>query len=170
MNWYAIQVRPRREFYTATLLQYKGYNPFVPRYESRRQWSDRIARLELPLFPGYIFCKFDVKFKMPIITTTGVIKIVGKNKMPLPISVEEIEAVCRITEFGYRAEPHPFPAIGTRVRIGGGPLAGIEGIVKEYRNRQLVVSISLIQQCMSVKLQQDIILLPSQTPSTERVA
>jgi hypothetical protein len=71
MNWYEIHVRPRSEFLTAGALRNKGYEPLLPRYLSKRRWSDRKVELELPLFPGYIFCKFDVKVRMPILTTPG---------------------------------------------------------------------------------------------------
>jgi transcription antitermination factor NusG len=151
-NWYAIQVRTRFEFSTAAILRNKGYWPFVPQYKSQRQWSDRRVELELPLFPGYIFCEFNVKVRMPILTTAGVVRIVGTGKMPLALEVYDIEAVRRVVQSGYRVRPHPFVAMGSRVRIEEGPLAGLKGIVQGKRNRRLILSIELIQQSIVIDM------------------
>jgi transcription antitermination factor NusG len=151
-DWYAIQVRSRHEFSTAAILYNKGYRPFVPQYRSQRRWSDRRVELELPLFPGYIFCEFNVKARMPILTTAGVLRIVGTGKMPLPVEVHHIEAVRRVMQSGYRAKPYPFVAVGSRVRIEEGPLSGLEGIVQGNRNQLLILSIEMIQQSILVDL------------------
>jgi transcription antitermination factor NusG len=158
MNWYAIQVRPRSEISTARIIENKGYEPFVPLYKSRRTWSDRKIDLELPLFPCYIFCRFDPKIRLPIMTTPNVMQILGTRKMPLPIDPSEIEAVQQIVRYGYRAEPHSFLTVGARVFIKEGPLAGIEGIVKGHKNRQLVLSVGMVQQSICVDLHDSAIL------------
>lgn len=151
-NWYAIHVRPRCEFSTALILQNKNFEPFVPCYKSKRRWSDRTINLELPLFPGYIFSRFDVKVRLPIITTPGVIRIVGTRKTPWPLQPDEIEAVRRVVEGGCKVKPHPFVAVGAEVCIEEGPLAGLKGIVKAGKNRHLILSIALIQQSISVEV------------------
>ena len=155
IHWYAIQVRPRSEIATAKVLSGKGVEPLVPLYKSRRTWSDRKVDLELPLFPGYIFCRFDVRIRLPIMITPSVVRIVGNGKMPLPIDVHEIEAVMRVLQSGYEAQPHPFVAVGCRVMINHGPLAGLEGIVKSLRNRRLILSVGMVQQSICVDLKDD---------------
>src|SRR5437660_11361722 len=152
LNWYAIQVRPRSELAAAKSLQNKGFHQFVPRYKSKRKWSDRSVESELPLFPSYIFCRFNPQVQMPILTTPGVIRIVGNRKMPLPIQIQEIEAVLQIIQSRYKVEPHPFVAIGTQVLIQSGPLAGLEGIVDGYKNRRLILSIKLIKRSIVIQL------------------
>src|SRR6185437_12544170 len=79
-NWYAIQVRPRSEFLTAKILVNKGFEPFVPQYKAVHSWSDRKVELELPLITGYIFCRFNPEVRLPIMTTAGVVRIVGTGK------------------------------------------------------------------------------------------
>jgi transcription termination/antitermination protein NusG len=155
IQWYAIQVRSRSEISTAQALSGKGFEPFVPLYKSRRAWSDRKVELELPLFPGYIFCQFDPRIRLPIITTPNVLRIVGTGKSPLPIEAAEIEAVQKIVQLGYQAKPHPFLMVGTRVVIERGPLMGLEGIVKGYKNRLLILSIGMVQQSICVDLDED---------------
>jgi transcription antitermination factor NusG len=178
IQWYAVQVRPRYEMLTSKALTGKGYEPFVPQYKSRRSWSDRKMELELPLFPGYIFCRFDAQVRLPILTTPGVMRIVGTTKQPLPIDASEIEAVQTIVRLGYKAEPHAFLAIGTKVRVQHGPLGGIEGIVQGYKNRQIIVSIGLIQRSVAVDLDENVsglnvsglVELPSNLPLATTVA
>jgi transcription antitermination factor NusG len=138
-------------------LRGKGYEDFLPLYPSRRRWSDRIKELELPLFPGYLFCRFDVSDRlMPILTTPGVIGIVGAGKTPIPVGDEEIESIRAILRSGLAAQPCSFLGIGSRVYVERGPLAGVEGIVtstdKVYR---LVVSVDLLQRSVAVEIDRD---------------
>jgi transcription antitermination factor NusG len=156
LSWYAIQVRSKLGSVAAATLRGKGYEEFLPLYRSRRQWSDRIKEVELPLFPGYLFCRFDVSDRLlPILTTPGVIGICG-GKTPASVLDEEVEAVRTILRSGLAAQPHPFLRVGSKVYIERGPLTGVEGIVsntdKVYR---LVVSISLLQRSVSVEIDRD---------------
>src|ERR1035437_10166011 len=94
LSWYALRVQSRLAGLVSTTLRGKGYEEFFPLYCSERRWSDRIKKIELPLFPGYLFCRFDVSDRLlPILSTPGVICIVGAGKTPIPIDDEEIEAV-----------------------------------------------------------------------------
>src|SRR5262245_65794889 len=96
--WYALKVRPRSEWMVAANLRNRGYEPFLPTYKSKRRWSDRIKTLELPLFPGYLFCRFDVQTRLPILTTPGGSFIVGGGKTPQPIDVAESEGGRTVTK------------------------------------------------------------------------
>src|SRR5215471_12565913 len=128
-QWYAVQLRPRFERQVALQLQAKGYEQHLPLYRSRRRWSDRVKVIELPLFPGYIFCKFDVEKRLPILVIPGVISIVGCGRMPLPIPEAEITAVQRIVNSHMPCGPWPALGVGQRVRVRYGPLQGLEGVV-----------------------------------------
>src|ERR1700684_772011 len=89
--WYAIRVRSKFERVASLTLSGKGYEEFLPLYRSGRAWSDRAKQLDLPLFPGYLFCRFDVQDRLlPILTTPGVISILGFGRTPVPIADEEI--------------------------------------------------------------------------------
>src|SRR5262245_65103156 len=94
-QWYAIQLRPRAEKMVALHLKDKGYEEYLPVYRSRRRWSDRVKEIELPLFPGYIFCKFDITNRLPVLVVPGVVSITGNGKTPLPIPEQQITAVQR---------------------------------------------------------------------------
>ncbi len=146
-NWFAIQVRPNHEQTTAHAIRQKGYEELLPTYRSRRKWSDRMKEIELPLFPGYIFCRFDAQIRAPLLSTPGVRRIVGR------IEEHEILALHRLMSSGETAEPCPYVEAGTRVRLDAGPLAGAEGIVVGLNNRQrLVLSVALLRSSVAVEV------------------
>lgn len=153
LPWYALQVRPRFEKMVAETLRHKGFEGFLPLYRHRSRWSDRIKEVSLPLFPGYLFCKFDINRRLPILVTPGVMHVVGIGKTPHPVEDSEIEALKTIVLSGLRAEPRSYLNIGQKVRIELGPLAGVEGILTGLRgNSRIVVSVHLLQRSVSVEI------------------
>lgn len=170
-NWYAISVRTRFENLAASVLRTKGFEEFLPIYRSRRQRSDRTKEIELPLFPGYIFCRFDpVDRLLPILTTPGVISIVGAGKTPVPVPDREISALKSIVSSGLPALPWQNLSVGDKILIETGPLAGLEGIAlsvdKHYR---LVVSVPLLQRSVAVEIEREWVRpLPRTVPGAFR--
>jgi transcription antitermination factor NusG len=156
LPWYAIRVRSKFEKMVSTSLSGKGYHDYLPLYRSRRNWSDRSKELDLPLFPGYLFCRLDVEKRLPILTTPGVISIVGMGKIPVSISEQEIEAIRIVVHSGLPILPWPRLTVGTRVVIEKGPLKGIEGVTLDVdRKFRLLVSVALLQRSVSVEIDRD---------------
>ena len=137
LSWYALQIRSKLGSLASATLCGKGYEAYLPSYRCQRRWSDRVKELDRPLFPGYLFCRFDVRNRLPILTTPGVISVVGAGKTPVPVDEEEIEAIRAILRSGLVAQPWPFLQVGSKVYIERGPLTGLEGIItntdKVYR-------------------------------------
>ena len=153
LPWYALQVRPRFEKVIASTLLNKGYEGFLPLYRHRSRWSDRMKEVELPLFPGYLFCRLDLNRRLPVLITPGVMHIVGIGKAPHPVEESEISALQAVVFSGLQAEPRSYLNIGERVRIEVGPLAGTEGILTALKgSSRLVVSVSLLQRSVSVEI------------------
>jgi len=153
LPWFALQVRTRHESAIAGFLEAKGYEQFVPIYKLRKRWSDRVKVTEAPLFPGYLFCRFDPQYRLPILKTPGVIQIVGCNRIPAPIDENEMQAIQTLVASGLQAQPWPFLAVGDRVRIESGPLRGLDGIVVKLKeNHRLVVSVSLLRRSVAVEI------------------
>jgi transcription antitermination factor NusG len=145
--WFALQVKPRHERTTALAIRQKGYQELVPAYLSRRKWSDREKDIELPLFPGYIFCCFDADIRAPVLTTPGVRRIVGA------VEEHEISALKRLAILGARAEPWPYLEAGAKIRLQAGPLAGVEGIVLAVKDaRRLLISVTLLQRSVAIEV------------------
>lgn len=155
-KWYAIRTRSRFEAKTSAALRDKGLLEFLPTYESRRQWSDRIKELRLPLFPGYVFCHFDASDPYRILNTPGVVHIVSAGDKPIAVEEIEIEAVRRICGAQVPATPWSDPVVGQRVTIACGPLRGIQGTFVRMKDQcRLVVSISLLQRAVSTEIDLD---------------
>jgi transcription antitermination factor NusG len=155
-SWYAVRVRPRFERLVSTSLSGKGYVEYLPLYNSRRTWSDRSKDLDLPLFPGYLFCRFDVDVRMPILTTPGVISVVGIGRIPVAIPDPEVEAIRTMIRSGLHLQPWPQLTVGSRVVIERGPLQGLEGVAVDLKKKyRLFVSVPLLHRSVSVEIDRE---------------
>lgn len=150
--WFAVQVKPRMEKTTAFLLESKGYEQLLPTYKEVRNSGREAA--EKPLFPGYVFCRFDSDLRSPIITTPGVVRIVGCGRQPVCIDDAEMEAIGVVTATGAPAEPHPYLMHGQMVEVCGGPLRGLRGMIAgQGEASKLIVSVTLLQRSISVEVE-----------------
>lgn len=153
-RWFALRVKSRCEKVVAMMAQNKGFEEFLPLYQSRRRWSDRLKSVELPLFPGYLFCRLDPQYRLPLLTIPGVLHFVGIGKIPVPIEDAEIAALQTAVRSGLLTEPWPFLEIGQRVRLDDGPLAGLEGIlVGTSKQQRIVVSVTLLKRSVAVTIE-----------------
>lgn len=151
--WYALRVKASREKSTACLLRQKGYSEFLPLYTECRRWSDRIKETAVPLFPGYVFCRFNAQRRLPILTTPGVLHAVGMAGVPEPVDEHEIDALQAIVKSGLLLQPWPFLKVGQRVTIQDGPLRNVQGVLTEIKNqRNLIVSVTLLQRSVAVQM------------------
>jgi transcription antitermination factor NusG len=152
-QWFALRVRPNHERAAQAALRTKGYTEFLPLYRKRSQWSDRVKDVDLPLFPGYIFSKFDVHRRLPILAIPSVMGIIGAGRDPEPINESELTAVRRFVESGIPVLPWPFVQTGDLVLIEKGALTGLEGIIVQAKGRhRVVVSLGLLQRSISVEI------------------
>jgi transcription termination/antitermination protein NusG len=151
--WYALKVRTRSEFLALQALRNRGYEPFCPTYPERRRYSDRMKIVEHVAFPGYLFCRFDPRKKLPVISSCAIEYIVGTRGMPAPIPDQQIADIRRALEAGGR--PAPYFKVGQRVRVEYGALAGVEGLLaRDASTGQLVVSIDLLQRSVAVYIEE----------------
>ena len=156
LPWYALRIQSRLGNLASTTLRDKGYEEFFPLYWSGRRWSDRIQKMELPLFPGYLFCQFDVGARLPVLTTPGVIGIVCAGKIPVSVDDDEIEAIRAILRSGLAAQPWPHLCVGSKVYIERGPLTGLEGVITNTdKVYHLIVSVSLLQRSVAVEIDRE---------------
>lgn len=154
--WYAIYTRSQQERLVEQGLRAKGYQSFSPFYRTLRRWWDRTKVLDMPLFPSYVFCEMDPNVRLPVLTTPGVVFIVGNGKVPKPIDETEIQSIRAMLNSGLSVQPWQFLKAGHKVRIQAGPLAGAIGrLVRARDRRRLVVSVSLLQRAVSVELDQE---------------
>jgi transcription antitermination factor NusG len=153
LPWFALQVRTRHEMGVARHIRGIGYEEFLPLYMCRKRWSDRVKEVESPLFPGYLFCRFDPQNRLPILKIPGVIQIVGNSRQPIPVDEGEIDAIQNLVTSGIPNQPWPFLEVGERVHIEAGPLRGLEGVLVEFRgSRRLILSVTLLQRSVAVEM------------------
>lgn len=152
-SWFALQVRTRWEASTSVLLEGKGYKTLLPTYKSKKRWNGRLRDLSSPLFPGYVFCHFDPHKRLPILVTPGVLSVVGRGRIPVPVEDAEIAAIQSVVSSGLPAEPWPYLEVGQRIRIEGEALHGLEGILTQVKGHQrIVVSVSLLRRSLALEI------------------
>jgi transcription antitermination factor NusG len=153
LAWYALQVRSRKENYVASQIQGRGFELLLPTYKSIRQWSDRKKELEQPLFPGYLFCRFDFQDRRPLVTIPGVLQIVGNGRVAIPVSDDEISALRLAVSSEMPKQPWPYLEVGQRVRVNYGTLTGLEGILVNVKgNHRVVLSVTLLQRSVAMEV------------------
>ena len=159
LAWFAVQVKVGRESAVSEALMLKGYELCSPTYTPESTVKARSAKstsgprvASRPLFPGYIFCRFAVERRLPILITPGVMKVVGYGKVPVAIADADIHVIQAALRERLPMQPHPY-AIGHRVRISEGPLRSLEGIVAAVNGfKSLVVNIPLLQRSVAVRI------------------
>ncbi len=153
LRWYAVTVRHQHERTAKAALQSKRMEAFVPMYQVRNHWSDRDKALELPLFSGYVFCKFDYADRVTVLSTPGVRGIVGFGGRVAVIDADEITAIERMAASGAALLPWPYLKPGDPVRVERGPLRGMTGtLIREKDKCRLVIGVELLQRSIAAEV------------------
>jgi transcription antitermination factor NusG len=151
--WFALRVKPNHEKPVSMALRGKGFEEFLPLFRSHRQWSDRVKVMDLPLFPGYLFCRLNLEQRMPLLTTPGFLYIVGVGKNPEPVDENEILAIQSVLRTGLPVAPWPSLMVGQKVQLKQGPLRGLEGVLTKIANQhRIYVSVTLLKRSISVEV------------------
>lgn len=154
VQWFAVRVKSRSEKMVAMMAESKGFKTFLPLYQERRRWSDRMKSVELPLFPGYVFCRLDPQYRLPLLTAPGVLHLVGIGKIPAPIDEREMDTIQTAVRANLETDPWPYLEVGQRVRLADGPLAGLEGIlVGTSKQQRILVSVTLLRRSIAVAIE-----------------
>jgi len=134
-------------------LEARGYECFLPLYKSVRQWSDRRKEVEQPLFPGYLFSRFDFHNRGPLLMTPGVQQIVGAGGTPTPVSENELESIRQALASGLSSQPWPYLEVGDQVRVTYGSLSNLEGILIHFKgSHRIVLSLTLLRRSVAVEI------------------
>ncbi len=150
-HWYAAYTRAQHEKHVAAELGMREVEHFLPLYSSMRRWKDRRVQLQLPLFPGYVFVRLALRERLRVLQIPSVVRLVGFSGQPTALPDTEMEIMRSGLSQSLRAEPHPFLTVGRRVRITGGPFAGLEGVLRRKKSgMRVVVSLGLIQRSVAV--------------------
>jgi transcription antitermination factor NusG len=152
-QWFAAYTTPRHEKAVVRQLEARHVEAFLPLYTSVRRWSNGCkVVVEQPLFPGYVFIHIQRKDTVQVLQAPGVVSIVGNGRAPSALSSGEIESI-RAALPQRCFEPHPYVAVGDKVRVIEGPLAGMSGILlRKKNNLRVVLTLELILQSVAVEI------------------
>jgi transcription antitermination factor NusG len=152
-RWYAAYTCANHEKRVAAELEARAVEHFLPLYNSVRRWKDRKVRLELPLFPGYVFVRLALCARLRVVQIPSVVYLVGFGGQPYPFPESEVESLRAGIRNALHLEPHPYLNVGSRVRIVRGPLEGVEGILTRKKNLyRVVLSLDLIARSAAVEV------------------
>jgi transcription termination/antitermination protein NusG len=155
LSWYALTTRSRHELVASMTLESLGITHFVPVINEERRWSDRKKLIKVPLFPGYLFVRAALTsgVQLKIRKVRGIVDFVGNHSGPLAVPDKEIESIQTLISRGADCSPHPVLAVGERVRVMRGSLAGVEGIlIRHGSHSRIVVSVEIIHRAVSINV------------------
>jgi transcription antitermination factor NusG len=152
-NWFAVVTTPQHEKAAFRHLDFVGIETFLPTYKSSRTWKNRQkVKLELPLFPTYLFVRINQGERSKVLRTPGVRQLVGNSREPLSVADREIEFL-RSSLLKQKAEPHVGLIEGQRVRIKSGAMKGVEGsLVRKSNEWRFVLTVQLIRHHVAVEV------------------
>ncbi|HLA50053.1 MAG TPA: UpxY family transcription antiterminator [Thermodesulfovibrionia bacterium] len=155
-KWYAVYVKSRHEFQVYERLNKKQIESFLPIVERLRRWKDRKKLITFPLFPGYLFVRISksAQERLSVLKIKGVVRLLSSLPGdPDPIPDEQINSLKRLMENKEALDPYPYIDKGQRVRIKGGPLNGVEGILVEKLDKHLLVlSVDVLRQGVALTI------------------
>jgi transcription antitermination factor NusG len=154
-EWYPLQTRYQCEKKVDVGLRKEGFESFAPTRLEARRWSDRTKLVEAPLFPGYTFVRMEAapELLIKVLRLPGLVRFVTRGSDLVAVPSEEMEIVRALVASNMGCEPGPFPAVGEKVRIRGGCLEGVEGVLTSQSDeREVVISVGAIQRSLKVQL------------------
>lgn len=156
VQWYAAQTRSRHEKSVAEQMERRGVEHFLPLYEKVSRWKDRRVRVQLPLFPGYIFVCMALRDRLNVLQIPGIARLVGFCGRPAALSDAEMATLRRGLCSGIGVEPYPFLEVGQRLEVRSGPLAGFSGyLVRKKQKDRIVISVEAIMRAFTAEISLD---------------
>jgi transcription antitermination factor NusG len=155
-TWFAVQTRSRHEKLVACRLEGEGVDTFLPLLTQVHRWSDRRKTVQVPLFAGYAFVRVPIRpeIRLKVLQTDGVLSFVGVRGVGTPIPDDQIDGIRKLLASDIACTEYPFLKVGQRVRIRGGALDGITGILASRSGgRSLVISVEPIERSLAISIE-----------------
>ena len=150
--WHVLHVLSNHEKRVAHHLAARSVEHYLPLYPERVKWTDRTVVTERPLFSGYVFARINPHSRFSVISTPGVLRILGDEERNM-VSDEELAKIREGLTRGLSLRPYPDFAVGTSVRVRNGVFAGVEGIVTELRKQcSVIIALSTVRQSFSLEV------------------
>lgn len=154
LKWYALYTRSRCEKKVQQELERAQIHTFLPLVKEKRQWSDRLKTVVIPLLPGYIFVKSYLSDLKRALYCPGVVRVLSFCGKPCQVREAEVTLLETIVQFGLPAFNSEPCCVGDRVRIVRGVLKGWEGHVSRTHSssNRVVFLVESIGQAVSVEV------------------
>ena len=153
-GWQLAYTIARHEKVVAAQLRSRGIDSIVPVYKAIHRWNKRAVTLELPLFPSYVFLHCNPLNHYAVVSVPGLVSIVSFQGKPATVPHEELMAVLNALNFR-NSQPCPYLALGKRVRITSGPLAGVVGVIERIKGLRVIVSVDCIASSVAIEANAD---------------
>jgi len=142
MKWFVLYVKSRAEKKVAERLKNQGFTVFCPTKIERRQWSDRIKKVEVPYFRSYVFVSCTEADIPTVLATPGVVRRVFWLGKPAVVRAEEMAEVQQFfSKNAHRNIAYETYAPGEEVQIQKGSLRNRKAVV--LINDKTTVTLSL---------------------------
>jgi len=163
-SWHVLHVLSNHEKRVTQHLDVRSIEHYLPLYTERVKWTDRTVVAERPLFSGYVFARFSPQSRVSVISTPGVLHLLGTEERDM-VRDEELTKIRSGLATGLPLRPHNGIAVGTRVRVRDGVFAGVEGVVTELRKQcKVIITLAAVRQCFSLEIEiDDLIILSKPT-------
>jgi transcription antitermination factor NusG len=167
--WHVLHVLSNHEKKVMQHLEVRAIEHYLPLYREKVKWTDRTVVAERPLFSGYVFVRFEAQYRIPVISTPGVLRLLGDQQWDL-VEDEELAKIRTGLANGLPIRPHPTISVGTRVRIRDGVFSGVEGVVSELRKQcKVIITLAAVRQCFSIEADIDELQVLSKVESKPRM-
>jgi len=148
-------------------LAVRSVEHYLPLYTERVKWTDRTVVAERPLFAGYVFVRYTPQSRIPVLSTPGVLRILGEEERDM-VSSQELDKIRTGLASGLLLRPHARLAVGTRVRVRDGVFAGTEGEVTEFRHQtKVILTLAAVRQCFSLEVEMDALEVVNNMPAAK---
>lgn len=147
-QWLVLYTKPRNEKKVTQRLTEQGFEMYCPLIRTLKQWSDRKKKVQIPMFPGYIFAHVNELERSQILFDQGVLNYVYWLGKPAVVRDKEMEAIMQIAESGedIKVESSGLEK-GQMVEIPEGPFKGLTGVIDKLDSRKVIVFVEQLD-CM----------------------
>ena len=142
MKWFAIKTKAKNEFKARDFFSSFDIESYVPFFKTKRVWSDRIKKINVPAMPGYAFFKIN-KLDYNLINLNPYTKNIVRDTTGMPAVITENE-ICVLKNYlnGTIDDDGFFNyKIGEKVKIVSGPMIYKNGVVEKINNKTVTITL-----------------------------
>jgi transcription antitermination factor NusG len=156
--WLVLRTKNRHESVVESVLQQKQVPTYLPKRAVVRSWQGHKRKIEVPLFPGYVFVRPSASQYEGMRYIRGSCGFVLASGRPAALPERDLDAVKMLVDSGADLTVDPELVAGTRVKIASGALTGLHGELVRIKNQQvLVVNVDLVGSSVRVELDRGVV-------------